>query len=420
VKHRAGAVRSRIYIRFLQCYEFHSVEESSLRQRLDQLFLALQKRTFLPAVCLVAFIIWVVLCSKHYDSYWIGTIHRVQTVDFNMLHHTLPATLSYLVMTGQDESIQRVLDSNYGLFGMVVTDPKGENIVYKTEKNYKDRMKWQPLLNIDFLNKTQLEKGVEHFDVLTDPPPTHVQWANESPRDASDKEIAPQPKGRVIGRVYYVREPPPEFWSDVMGAMGSNWFEMSGSKRGYVLQTLNILAGSMVVILTMLLRKQALVNKEKELLALERELTTKRRSLEQLTADLTAQRKRKEWLEVEADRAYQRALRLKQSLEKLKEAFFFNDSAPRGGKESPISVRPPLHPPSALIEEMETLLPELTNNAKILRSQAEVLQSYCSQLESRQVEMQRILERGTSGRAEAVQQAQAQFQAHMASKQSAP
>lgn len=392
-----------------------------MRQRLDQLLLALRKRIFIPAVCLVAFILWAVLCSKHYDSYWYGTIRRVQTVDFNMLHHTLPATLSYLVLTGQDEAIQSVLDSTYGLFGIVVTDPKGENIIYKTDKSYKDRMTWQPKLNVRFLHDTQREKYVEHFDVLTDPPPTHVQWANTSPREASDKQVAPQPQGRVIGRVYYVREPPPEFWQDVMGALRGNWFEMTGSKRGYVLQTLNVVAGTLVIILVMMLRRQALANKEKELVTLERELTAKRRSLEQLTTDLAAQRRRKEWLEQEADRAYQRALRLKESLEKLKEAFFFVDAAPSGGKDNPISVRPPLHPPSALIAEIETLLPELTNNAKILRSQAEVLQSYCSQLESRQTEMQRILERGGAGsRGAAGQPNPAQFAPHLATEQSAP
>lgn len=392
-----------------------------MRQKIDQLLLALRKRIFVPVVCLVAFVIWFLLCSKHYDSYWLGTINRVQTVDFNMMHHTLPPTLSYLVLTGQDGAIQSVLDSTFGLFGIVITDPKGENIIYKTEAVYKGRRGWQEKLNIDFLRKSQLEKDAEHYDILTDPPPVHAQWANKSPRHPADEQVGPQPQGRVIGRVYYVREPMPEFWQDVLGAMTGNWLEMSGSKRGYQLQTLNIVTGTLVVILVMLLRRQALVTKEKELAALERELTTKRRSLEQLSADLAAQRKRKEWLEQEADRAYQRALRLKESLEKLKEAFFFVDAPTKGGKDNVISARPPLHPPSALIEEIETLLPELTNNAKILRSQAEVLQSYCSQLESRQVEMQRILERGRTGaRTPSGQQSAAQFRANLAHEQSAP
>jgi hypothetical protein len=391
-----------------------------LRQRIDQLLLALRKRIFIPAVCLIAFVVWVVLCHKHYDSYWIGTIRRVQTVDFNMLHHTLPPTLSYLILTGQDEALQKVLDSTFGLFGIVITDPKGENIIYKTEAVYKGRRGWQDKLSIDYLRESQTGKEVEHFDVLTDPPPVYAQWANDSPRDPNDKQVSVQPRGRVIGRVYYVREPMPGFWQDVSGAITGNWMEMSGSKRGYQLQTLNVVCGALVIILVMMLRRQALVTKEKELAALERELTTKRRSLEQLTADLAAQRKRKEWLEQEADRAYQRALRLKESLEKLKEAFFFVDAAPSGGKEAQISARPPLHPPSALIEEIETLLPELTNNAKILRSQAEVLQSYCSQLENRQAEMQRILERGrAAGRPNGSTPPVPQYR-HLAAEQSAP
>ncbi|MBX9687847.1 MAG: hypothetical protein K2X27_14170, partial [Candidatus Obscuribacterales bacterium] len=59
-------------------------------------------------------------------------------------------------------------------------------------------------------------------------------------------------------------------------------------------------------------------------------------------------------------------------------------------------VRPPLHKASSLIGEVESLLPELTHNARVLRSQAEVWQTYCAQLESRQAELQRLLAQKSS------------------------
>jgi hypothetical protein len=391
---------------------------------MDKFFLSLNKRTIVAGVLLIALSVWLALCLKWYESYWEGTIRRVQTVDFNMLHHTLPTTLSYLVLTGQDDAIQKVLDSNFGIFGIIITDPKGENIVYKTEKVYHKKT-WQNLLSVDFLKQSQKDKEAEHFDLLTDPPPLWAQYANSSPRQAADTQVLPLPKSRVIGRIYYVRQPPPPFVEDVAGSLWGNWFELSGSKRGYALHTLNVIAFALVVILILLWRKQVLETKEEELTVLERELTIKRRALDNLNADLGSQRKRKEWLESEAERAYQRALRLKESVEKLKEAFFFVDMSPgqraASQKEGPISVRPPLHPPSAVIEEIESLLPDLTNNAKILRSQAEVLQSYCAQLESRQSEMQQIIERGrAAARNQAQAQAGAHFRNHLTPEQSAP
>lgn len=397
-----------------------------MRQTLDRLLVALKKRIFIPVVIVLAAVIWLTLCHKYYESYWGGTIQRVQNADFNMLHHMLPPTLSYLVLTGQDQAVQRVLDSTYGLFGIVVTDPKGENILYKTEAVYHDKT-WQKTLTTKMLHESQGAGPLtQHFDVLTDPPPSLPQWANKSPRSAADHRVGPQPQGRVIGRIYYIRPSAPPFWQDLWASMQGDPFEMTGSKRGYRLQTLNCLAGAIIVILVMLMRRQQLLSKEKELEALEIELATKRKSLDQLTHDLASQRKRKEWLEQESERAYQRAFKLKESLEKLKEAFFFVDGQgqaqarrqPSGGKE-PISVRPPLHPPSKLIEEIETLLPDLTNNAKILRSQAEVLQTYCSQLEMRQAEMQNILERQRMARPLHPQQGAAQLR-QLAPEQSAP
>jgi hypothetical protein len=50
------------------------------------------------------------------------------------------------------------------------------------------------------------------------------------------------------------------------------------------------------------------------------------------------------------------------------------------------------HPPSALLEEIELLIPALNDNAVTLKSQASLLNDYCSTLEQRQSEMKRIVD----------------------------
>jgi hypothetical protein len=35
---------------------------------------------------------------NHHKNYWEGTIYRIQTVDFNILAHTLPTKLSYALV----------------------------------------------------------------------------------------------------------------------------------------------------------------------------------------------------------------------------------------------------------------------------------------------------------------------------------
>lgn len=47
-----------------------------------------------------------------YKNYWDGTIYRTQTVDFNMLSHTLPTKLSYALQQKDTAEVQRTLNSN--------------------------------------------------------------------------------------------------------------------------------------------------------------------------------------------------------------------------------------------------------------------------------------------------------------------
>jgi hypothetical protein len=51
-----------------------------------------------------------------YQYYWNGTIYRTQTVDFNILSHTLPTKLSYALQKKDIDELQQTLNSNYGFF----------------------------------------------------------------------------------------------------------------------------------------------------------------------------------------------------------------------------------------------------------------------------------------------------------------
>ncbi len=353
---------------------------------MDQLILSIKKRVLLPIVLAAALSIWFFLCKAHYESYWDGTIFRVQTVDFNILHHTLPTTLSVLIAAGRDDLIQRVLDSNYGIFGLVITDPEGRSILYRTGKVY-HKATWQKVVGPDYL-----AKATEPYDLLTDPPPTEPVFEHNGPRAGIATQVGKLPSSRVLGRVYYVRQVPPTFAEDLTSFLGTGWWELSGAKRGYLLISLVTLGFGLALVYSILFRQRGLEIKQQELEHLQTELEIRRKALDHLTAELLAQRARKEWLENEADQTYRRALKLKESLEKLRASLSIADSDASRQVQPGMKIRQPLHPPSTLLEEVEALIPDLTADAQNLKGQAEQLHDYCHQLESSQAEMKRILD----------------------------
>lgn len=357
---------------------------------MDQIFLSLKKRIVIPVVLLAGFCIWLFLCKAFYESYWQGTVHRVQTVDFNLLHHILPCTLSQLIVAGQDEQIQKVLDCTYGLFGLVVTDSSGKSILYRTNKIYR-RESWQ-----ERATPEDLQYETEPFDYLTDPPPFEAMYEHKSPRSLKATRLATNPTGRILGRIYYVRAFPPSFVDDINSFLFTGFWELSGSKRGYLFITLASIGLSLVVILLIWLRQRGIELKQSEVEHMQRELDIRKKALEHLSAELTAQKARKVWLEKEADQSYKRALGLKQALEKLRDSLaFVNNSQqaalPQAGSGH-MRVKSPMTPPSALLEEIEQLIPALSENATALKSQAGLLSDYCTTLEQRQQEMKRIVE----------------------------
>ena len=165
---------------------------------------------------------------EHYNNYWHGTIFRVQTVDFNMLSHTLPVKLSYTLLQGNIGELQRTLDSNYGLFGLIVTDCKmatkdclSEQIIYQSKSSHK----WTKEISLATLSN-------HPYDLLQNPPPLQTERQYAKPDDSKPIPTGKVNSGEIIGRVYYVRGVPPTFIEDY-----NNWiknpFKRTGSRTLY-------------------------------------------------------------------------------------------------------------------------------------------------------------------------------------------
>ncbi len=166
----------------------------------------------------------------HYNNYWHGTIFRVQTVDFNMLSHTLPVKLSYTLLQGNIGELQRTLDSNYGLFGLIVTDCK-----MATKDCLSEQILYQSKSSQNSTKEISLATLSNHpYDLLQNPPPLQAERQYAKPGDSKPIPTGKVNSGEIIGRVYYVRGVPPTFIEDY-----NNWiknpFKRTGSRTVYTL-----------------------------------------------------------------------------------------------------------------------------------------------------------------------------------------
>jgi signal transduction histidine kinase len=197
--------------------------------------------TFLRSLLVVeiGFALASVVNIVNYKNYWEKTIFRVQTVDFNMLSHMLPAKLSATLIQNDFQEVQRTLDSNYGYFNLVVTDCKtveklcpNQKILYasKTKKN-----------SIESIQVTDLLE--KPFDLLKDPPPLLTEATFPHARAVERQPTGKTNLGNIIGRVYYVRGTPPSFWGDYFSWIRNPWGE-GGAKRAYSLTFVLFTIGS--------------------------------------------------------------------------------------------------------------------------------------------------------------------------------
>lgn len=148
------------------------------------------------------------LIAQRHSIYWHQTMARAQTVDLNLLAHTLPTQLSYALRRDRLDIVQQTLDSNYGLFGLVVTDPEGEEIIAQSKPAFPEYSNWRSQLTPDRLQQ-------HPYDVLVYPPPLSPQGVYRHPTDTERQASEFEFEGRIVGRVYYIRSTPPGLWQDM-------------------------------------------------------------------------------------------------------------------------------------------------------------------------------------------------------------
>ncbi|WP_373546445.1 hypothetical protein [Chamaesiphon sp.] len=170
----------------------------------------------------------------NYHSYWKVTIYRTQTVDFNILANLLPAKVSTHLLKKDKKGLQEALDTNYGLFGIFVTDCKSVEVDCPEQKvTYGSKLKIEQISNskqklipegnyagawakkfTETDTPSQLLKGSDYV-ILRNPPSIQADWKFNSPRDS--KIVLSQQKNvaKIVGRIYFIRGNPPSFLSEL-------------------------------------------------------------------------------------------------------------------------------------------------------------------------------------------------------------
>ncbi|UZQ53825.1 hypothetical protein OOK60_15205 [Trichothermofontia sichuanensis B231] len=175
-----------------------------------------------------------VLNWVNYRGYWHGTVLRAETVNFNILAHTLPNRLSEALIRQDFADIDRVINSHYGLFSIVVTDCQTANKSCPNQKILAQShpyYPWQKAL-------TSADLTTALFSTLRDPIPRYPEWQFVQPHAIEPTASGLENEGRIIGRVYFVRNQPPTFWQDQISWLRGDWHTLGFTSRGYTLSLL--------------------------------------------------------------------------------------------------------------------------------------------------------------------------------------
>lgn len=223
----------------------------------------------------------------NHHGYWNGTIQKVQTTDFNILSHTLPTKLSLALIENDIQEVRRTLDSNYGLFGMVVTNCtiaeticSNQEILYSTTSN----LEWKQQLTVEKLADAP-------YSILRNPPPVVTESGMRGTREPIWESKGRINSGEIIGRVYYVRGIPPKFWAEYQRWLRSLPFSLlsdSGAQKYYAL-TLGLfgVGGLAAFIIIQRTHKQKRIQKRQLVDQLEQSRLQGKEQLSQISSLIT-------------------------------------------------------------------------------------------------------------------------------------
>lgn len=181
-----------------------------------------------------------------FQMYYVETLPRVQTVDFNMLFHMLPLALSQAsngktfreIFTSRHaesieaRNIKKILDSNYGVFSLIVTSHEitpdkltDQTILYKTTKSQdlRDVLKEGYVIHSDLIVYPQPVCSVASY---SDPKAIQVQIDHDCQNQI--ESVVRSGNSKIIGRLHYVRGVTPNFVQNFLAFLTDFWGDASG------------------------------------------------------------------------------------------------------------------------------------------------------------------------------------------------
>lgn len=77
----------------------------------------------------------ILAISKHYYTYEHHSFSQLQSIEHTKVFPTLPLALSYAITNNQTAQINDILNADYGLWKLVITDPEGKKVITYSQKN---------------------------------------------------------------------------------------------------------------------------------------------------------------------------------------------------------------------------------------------------------------------------------------------
>lgn len=285
------------------------------------------------ATSLFSILLAIIIMDANYKDYWDITIYRTQTVDFNILANLLPTKLSMQLSRNDTKGIQETLDSNFGLFGIVVTDCKsdrkdcpGEKILFASkakvestpdgkqrlisDREYKDG--WISLLN-DAQSPAEQLKKEELYLLLRNIPPLRQERKFQSTKDPNVPELKILNKGNIIGRVYLIRKPKPSFNNLLDGWANSEKKDIPSYYQAILFTSIS--SGIIVFLLS-----HWLFEWQRKAEVAERKLEDTQKDLENIRQDLSTAQRKVQILEQNIQDAQNNAAQNEQELENIRQA----------------------------------------------------------------------------------------------------
>ncbi len=162
----------------------------------------------LTVVMALSFMLAKPINKENYDNYYNKALFKVHTTDLNFLSDQLRTKLSYYFIMNNISELQNILDSNFGVFGFVITDCTAENrdcpeqkMLYTSNVN----LNWRKFPTLQDLTK-------EPFILLRGPMPLSV--SPQRNRKTRLFEVDHSTQRDIIGRLYILSNMPKSFDED--------------------------------------------------------------------------------------------------------------------------------------------------------------------------------------------------------------